>query len=95
MQETILEKLTSIENLLKGKDRPLTFEEAADYLDLSKSYLYKLTSSNKIPHYKPLGKRLFFDKSELDSWLMRNPVKTNTDIDQQANDYLVNGKGKE
>ena len=77
MHNTILEKLTTIENLLKGQtDKPLTFEEAADYLGLSKSYLYKLTSANKIPHYKPQGKRVYFAKVELDTWLLRNPIKT-------------------
>ena len=93
MQETIIEKLTNIENLLKGQtEKPLTFEEAADYLGLSKSYLYKLTCSNKIPHYKPQGKRLYFSKSELDIWLFRNPVKTTGKIEQEADDYIVNGK---
>ena len=93
MQDIILEKLTNIENLLKGRDgRPLTFEEAADYLGLSKSYLYKLTCSNKIPHYKPQGKRLYFAKSELDTWLFRNPFKTTGKIEQEADDYIVNGK---
>ena len=30
----------------------LSFEEASRFLNLSKSYLYKLTSGNLIPHYK-------------------------------------------
>ena len=92
MQNTILEKLTNIESLLEGKDRPLTFEEGADYLGLSKSYLYKLTSSGKIPHFKPQGKRVYFDKGELNIWLRRNPIKTTGKIEQQADDYIVNGK---
>jgi len=93
MQNTILEKLTNIENLLKGQtEKPLTFNEAAQYLDISKSYLYKLTCSNKIPHYKPQGKRLYFAKSELDIWLFRNPVKTETKVEQEADKYIVNGK---
>ena len=93
MENIILEKLTNIENLLKAQDgRPLTLEEAADYLGLSKSYLYKLTSANKIPHYKPQGKRVYFAKDELNTWLLRNPVKTTGKIEQEANDYIVNGK---
>ena len=92
MQDSILEKLTTIENLLKGQtEKPLTLNGAAQYLDISKSYLYKLTCSNGIPHYKPQGKRLYFAKSELDAWLFRNPVKTTGKIEQEANDYLVNG----
>jgi excisionase family DNA binding protein len=92
MENIIIEKLTNIENLLKGQDRPLKFEEAAEYLGLSKSHLYKLTCSNKIPHYKPSGKRVYFAKSELDAWLLRNPIKTNTEIEQAATDYLTNGR---
>ncbi len=92
MENIILEKLTNIENLLKGQTKkPLTFDEAARYLDVSKSHLYKLTSANKIPHYKPQGKRVYFTTAELDTWLLRNPVKTSDKIEQEANDYLVNG----
>ena len=93
MENIILDKLTTIENLLKGQtEKPLTFDEAARYLDISKSHLYKLTSRNKIPHYKPQGKRLYFSKSELNTWLLRNPVKTTGKIEQEADDYIVNGK---
>ncbi len=93
MENIILEKLTNIENLLKAQDgRPLTLEEAADYLGFSKSHLYKLTSANKIPHYKPQGKRIYFDQCELNTWLRRNPVKTETKVEQEADDYIVNGK---
>ena len=93
MKNIILEKLTNIEDLLKAQDgRPLTLEEAADYLGFSKSYLYKLTSANKIPHYKPQGKRVYFAKGELNTWLYRNPVKTTGKIEQEADDYIVNGK---
>ena len=52
MENTILKKLTTIENLLKDKtEKPLTIDEAAVYLDVAKSTLYKLTSAKKIPHY--------------------------------------------
>ena len=93
MENIILEKLTNIENLLKAQNgRPLTFVEAADYLGFSKSYLYKLTSANKIPHYKPQGKRVYFAKGELNTWLCRNPVRTEAKVEQEADDYVVNGK---
>ena len=94
MQQEILEKLTTIENLLlKGQtEKPLTLNEAAQYLDISKSYLYKLTSTNKIPHWKPQGKRVYFTKAELDAWILRHPVKTETEVEQEADDYIVNGK---
>ena len=75
MQKQILDKLESIESLLlKQNDKPLSLQEAHEYLGVSLSYLYKLTSQNKIPHYKPNGKMIYFSKNELDKWVKRNPV---------------------
>ena len=53
----------------------LTFQEACDYTGFSPSYLYKLTSSKSIPHYKPNGKMVFFDRLELEAWLKSNRVE--------------------
>ena len=93
MYEQILTRLDAIENLLKNQtQKPLTMEEAARYLDVSKSTLYKMTSSNTICFYKPNHKRIYFAKSELDAWLMRNAVKTEVEVEQEAEDYIVNGK---
>jgi|SRR3972149_4609526 len=84
MQELILKKLETIESLLINQnEKPLSFREAHEYLGISLSYLYKLTSQNKIPHFKPNGKIIYFSKAELDQWIMRNPVKAevnNTEI---------------
>ena len=93
MQQEILAKLTVIENLLKGQtEKPLTFNEASEYLDVSKSHLYKLTSANRIPHYKPQGKRVYFTKSDLDTWLLRNRVSTLDDIDQKSVDCIAENR---
>jgi len=43
--------------------------EVAEYLNLSPSYIRKLTSEKGIPHRKPTGKRLYFVKSEIDDWI--------------------------
>ncbi len=45
----------------------LTIKEAAAYLRLSVSKLYKLSQKRKIKH-RMHGKKLLFLKSELDSW---------------------------
>jgi excisionase family DNA binding protein len=49
-----------------------TVAEACEYMGITESHLYKLTSSGKIPHYKPTGKLMYFDRSELDDWLLCN-----------------------
>ena len=43
-------------------------DEAAQYLKLSKSHLWKLTAAGKIPCSKIFG-RLKFDQNELDAWI--------------------------
>ena len=62
----------------------LTLQEAHEYTGLSTSYLYRLTSTNQIAHFKPSGKLIFFEKEELENWLMQNRVKTQEEIEQEV-----------
>lgn len=62
----------------------LTSDEAARYMGVSKSYLYKLTMRQQIPHFKPIGKMCYFNRQELEQWLQSNRVATATEIEQQA-----------
>ena len=66
------ERLDRIENLLLGSKKVLTLEEACDYTGMSRSYLYKLTSTGAIPHCKPSGKLIYFDIDLLNEWLLNN-----------------------
>jgi len=92
--ETIEQRLSNIESLLLGVKTVFTFDDVAAYTGLSKSYLYKLTSGNVIPHYKPNGKNVYFSKDEIDTWLLRNEVKTNDALEQEAiNHVTLNKKG--
>ena len=56
-----------------GKDL-ITLNECANVLGLSRSYLYKLTSTNQIPFYKPMGKKIFFSLKEVEDWAKRGRV---------------------
>lgn len=82
-------RLLHIEKLLLCNKTVLTFNEAAEYTGLSKSYLYKLTSAGMIPHSKPNGKQVYFGKAELDTWLLRNEVKTNDVVEKEAITYVT------
>jgi len=92
-QNRIIEKLDNIERMLTEQNilqkEVLNFNEACQYLGLSQSHLYKLTSSKSIPHFCPQGKRLYFKRLELDEWLLRNRTSTTDEIQQQAADYLI------
>ena len=91
-EQEIIQRLDRIEKRLEGtNEKPLNFEEAAKYLDISKSHLYKLTSKGRIPHYKPEGKKLYFERSALDAWLLRNPVHSKEQVSQKASEYVLSG----
>lgn len=82
-------RLQNIEALLLSQKTVFTFDEVAVYTGLSKSYLYKLTCSGNIPHYKPNGKHIYFDKKEIDAWLLRNRVKTADEIEAEAATHVI------
>ena len=93
MDTNILEKLERIEKLLETQQamqkQVLNFNDACIYLELSQSHLYKLTSTGSIPHYKPNGKKLYFKREELDTWLLRNRNNSIDEIEQEAANYLI------
>jgi excisionase family DNA binding protein len=93
--EEIIERLNAIERKLDelavANKEVLNLKEAAKYLNVSCSHLYKLTYSKQIPHYKPRGKQVYFEKRELDKWLLQNRQTTKAEIEQAAIDYVVKG----
>lgn len=91
--DEILKQLDRIErNTLLASKNVLTFEDVVVLTGLSRSYLYKLTSANQIPHYKPSGKQLYFDREEIESWLKQNRVATVEETERKATNYVVNGR---
>ena len=54
----------------EGNTNPpfLTLKEAAAFINLAPSTVYKLTSKGDLPHYKR-GNRLYFDRQELINWI--------------------------
>ena len=80
----ILARLDRLEKLVIANKEVLTFEETCDYTGISRSYLYKLTSSGNIPHSKPNGKMIFFEKKKIVRWLLQNARKSTRKIDAEA-----------
>ena len=89
MEKNIEMRVAELENLVLHSKNVLSFEEASRFLNLSKSYLYKLTSGNLIPHYKPQGKMLYFEKTELEAWLRQNPIRTQAQTEAEAQKYVL------
>lgn len=91
-ETTIHSKLDRIERKVSFNKKVLTFEEACEYTGFSRSYMYKLTSFGIIPHSKPNGKIIFFDKDLLDKWLLGNSTKSADEIKKEANDFVLKKK---
>ena len=65
------------------EDDFITVETAADYLRMSRSSIYQLTSRIEIPCMKK-GKRLYFKKEELRQWLEEGSNKPSSKQEKQA-----------
>lgn len=62
----------------------LTADEAARYLGMTKNALYKLTHNRIIPFSKPNGKMCYFRRTDLEDWMMSNPVATTSELNAKA-----------
>lgn len=71
------------EKLFFLKDE-LTTKEAAMYLGMSVSTLYKKTMNNEIPFYRPSSRHLYFKRQELSQWMLQNRNATNEEMQAEA-----------
>ena len=81
------EILKAFEKVLDQHSKQLlTIDEACEYINYEKSYVYKLTSQNKIPFIKPRGRKfLYFRRSELDEWLAGGSSEYQKSISETEN----------
>ena len=87
-QQQVEDRIGALENVFLCQKEILNFDEAAEYLNMSKSTLYKLTSKKEIPHYKP-NRFVFFERSELDKWIRTAAIKTEEQLNDQVNSYIT------
>ncbi|MFG0592211.1 helix-turn-helix transcriptional regulator [Myroides odoratimimus] len=86
----ILEKLDYLEQLIISNNKEiLSVEELEKYTGFKKSYIYHLVHYSKIPYSKPNGKYLFFEKSEIDQWLLKNKSLSDDQIQEKAREYVL------
>lgn len=76
-------------NVALNSKEVLTADEAARYMGVKKSYLYKLTMQKMLPFSKPLGKVCYFNRLELEAWLMSNRIATADEIRDKAQAYCA------
>ncbi|WP_025146868.1 helix-turn-helix domain-containing protein [Pedobacter jeongneungensis] len=82
----IFEKIERIESIVEqlnpsdeDKDELFNIQQAADYLKVSVQSIYAKVSRLEIPVRKP-GKRLYFSKQELRSWVDNSRRKTAAEL---------------
>lgn len=68
--------------------KTMTVDEVAAFIGLSKSTIYIKTMRGLIPHYKR-DKRVFFDRNEIEAWLLENKQITSSEAEKQADKYLA------
>ena len=95
MAEDLIKVADMIAERITGLQKEvLTADEAAKYLGLSKSYLYKLTYRKQIPFYRPMGKMVYFNREELVQWLQANRCPTDEELNERAQAYCMKKGGK-
>lgn len=81
MEERILEALEQVKAYtLLGVKSMMTVDDLALYTGYKPSYIRKMVHEGRLPCYKPMGKQLFFKKSEIDRLLESGRIPSIYDI---------------
>ena len=93
MEEAIMQKLEAIEqNMLLASKTVLMIQDVSALTGLSASTIYQMTSKHQIPHYKPTGRLLYFDRQEVEAWMKQNRIETISEAQQAASKHIVSKK---
>lgn len=81
MDAELDKRLKHIEGLsvLSAKE-VLSVKDVSLLTGLKESYIRKLVEQCRLPHYRPMGKRIYFEKSDIYSFLRTNRVPSVTEI---------------
>jgi len=75
VKEAISEALNNQSSDSSDSKTVMSINEVIDYIGIS------------IPFSKR-GRKLYFDKNEIDNWLLANPTKTSKQLADEASNYL-------
>ena len=90
MEENLIKVADLIAERVTGMQKEiLSADDASKFLGLKKSYLYKLTMARKIPFYRPMGKMVYFRKTELEQWLLSNRCATDEELNREAQSFCM------
>ena len=89
IQQELLELKGILLKLVKREKEFYSLEEACNYLKISKPSIYKLTSKKEITYYTPGGKKIYFQKQDLDAWILAGKVDTCHDSMDELESFLT------
>jgi excisionase family DNA binding protein len=78
---------------IHGNQSPeyLAIQELSELLNLAVPSIYGLVHRKQIPYIKR-GKKLIFEKSQIEEWLKNGRHKTKQEIDQEAAEHVQRKK---
>ncbi len=71
----------------KNENELLNIQEVAEMLNMAVPSIYGLVHRRQIPYIKR-GKKLIFEKTQVEEWLKNGRQKTIYDTGKQADEYL-------
>lgn len=72
---------------VQASGRALDLNGFCALVGCSKQHAYRLTSTNKVPFFKR-SKKIWFDREEVEKWLLSNRHATTGEVAQQATEFL-------
>ena len=76
------------------EDKYFTCKQAAEYIGIKRTYLYKLTSQRLIPFYSPTGRHIIFAKEDLDAWVRAAKVPSQSELEANAQTTIIKKGGQ-
>ena len=72
----------------------LSAEQTALFLKIKLSTLYSKVEKGDLPHYRSGKRKLLFSKKELEAYIANRKGKSNQEISDEADNYILNGRKK-
>lgn len=92
-QENVVDLLQDIKGLLSYTKKVFNIDDLVKYTGLSKSKIYKLSQLKLMPAGKNKHiRQLFFNKEEIDAWLIGEPNLSDEFLERQFNEQLAKNK---
>jgi excisionase family DNA binding protein len=83
-----------MDTIQQQEKKLFTVPEAAEYLHLSMSYIYRLIHEHRITYLKPgrnRGARVYFRQEYLDSYINQGLISSDFELSEKAN-QIINTK---